>query len=1178
MKIASLHLRAYGPFTGTVLDLEAGGAGLQVVFGQNEAGKSSALRAVRALFFGIPAQTADNFVHDYPDLRVGAVLLGEDGRRHAVMRRKGNKNVLFQFNEKTAEEQTDRALPPDYVLQLVPGVDEELFGTLFGLSHDALRHGGAALVSGEGDLGNTLFAAGAGLADVKGILQGLDDEARSLFLSAGHKQAVNAALREYEAGRKAYREAMVRPQDWKELDGKAQESYGEVTRMEAEQHRLGAELAKKRRLRDLRPVAQTRQALIAMLEQTKDVVKLPEDARARVTAARERMAAAAEQIAEANARIAENAAALESILVSQVHLDAGEEIEALHHAGAVAREERTRLLTLAVKLQRETAEVERLASELGVDRDEAGRLVPSSAVVTRLKTLARLLTQVLSSRASAQVNGERGQEKLGVAKRSLAAISVPGDISGLEAVLDSLQRQGDLEASATAKAAKAREIGEDVKRLCAALEHPDEKTLFALALPQRASIDESKNASSDIDARKAQFLAEEKSIQSDLALRRKEIGLLEAGGTVVTGESLKALREHRDHIWAGIRQAYVERSAAASQVSEKLGVQRALPEEYELQVQAADGQADLLRADTKRATQYAEHEKRIQEMEARLRRIAEDKAKLVSEREAWERGWAEVLEPLGLKPRSPDALLEWLRGHEKAVQRAAERDAAVSEQAALDAAIANGLSALKSAYTPASMTAPALPALSALMAHARAQLKLAQKRNEEITDFKKDVASAEREIAAAALEMKKLDERKAKLTGEAASDLEVAGLAVNALPEEIDVRLDVLTHLASALRTVEQTQADISTSQAVWDRFVADVQTLAKRLSLVKPASPDESLAVASSAYVQLTAARKAQLQREARQSAISADTQKRAGETAKEEAARARLTELVTAAGCGDEAHLDEAVEASEKRRQCEKDLEKLNAGLLQYSEQEQSTLLGAAAAISDIDALQAELAELEATLESMDGELKGARGVAAQAQAALDRIDGSSQAASARDLMEHHAAAMQRSAAHYARTRLAHQLLGIAIRTYQERSQGPLIKRASEWFAHITEGRYSRLVVDFDEDRQVLLAVRSDGERLGMGALSEGTADQLYLALRLAAIEVRLETSHAMPLILDDALLAFDDNRAIAALKALAQLGERNQVILFTHHAHVMELAIKNLKSGHYATHELELPAISA
>ena len=96
----------------------------------------------------------------------------------------------------------------------------------------------------------------------------------------------------------------------------------------------------------------------------------------------------------------------------------------------------------------------------------------------------------------------------------------------------------------------------------------------------------------------------------------------------------------------------------------------------------------------------------------------------------------------------------------------------------------------------------------------------------------------------------------------------------------------------------------------------------------------------------------------------------------------------------------------------------------------------------------------------------------------------------------------------------------------------------------------------------------------------MSDGTQDQLYLALRLASIENFLEQGESMPLLA--MTLSFDDYRAAAALRALAELAQRTQVILFTHHLSVVRLAQRILPdevlSVHYLGDVPELEEVQA
>ena len=111
------------------------------------------------------------------------------------------------------------------------------------------------------------------------------------------------------------------------------------------------------------------------------------------------------------------------------------------------------------------------------------------------------------------------------------------------------------------------------------------------------------------------------------------------------------------------------------------------------------------------------------------------------------------------------------------------------------------------------------------------------------------------------------------------------------------------------------------------------------------------------------------------------------------------------------------------------------------------------------------------------------------------------------------------------------------------QRRFAPRISKRAQALFGKLTGNRYQRLTLGED----FALHTAAAGEDTLHGALwrSDGTADQLYLALRLAVAE---ELTPDAPLVLDDALVRFDDARLRRALEVLRQAGETKQVLLFT------------------------------
>jgi uncharacterized protein YhaN len=135
---------------------------------------------------------------------------------------------------------------------------------------------------------------------------------------------------------------------------------------------------------------------------------------------------------------------------------------------------------------------------------------------------------------------------------------------------------------------------------------------------------------------------------------------------------------------------------------------------------------------------------------------------------------------------------------------------------------------------------------------------------------------------------------------------------------------------------------------------------------------------------------------------------------------------------------------------------------------------------------------------------------------------------------------------------------LLQWAIDRYRREKQAPMLKRAGKLFAILTCGSFRTLQLEFDEDDNAQLAgIRQDGRRVPVAGMSTGTADQLYLALRVAAIEDYLDHAEPMPFIADDLFINFDDKRAAAGFRVLGELAKKTQVLFFTHHEHLLEVA---------------------
>jgi uncharacterized protein YhaN len=130
--------------------------------------------------------------------------------------------------------------------------------------------------------------------------------------------------------------------------------------------------------------------------------------------------------------------------------------------------------------------------------------------------------------------------------------------------------------------------------------------------------------------------------------------------------------------------------------------------------------------------------------------------------------------------------------------------------------------------------------------------------------------------------------------------------------------------------------------------------------------------------------------------------------------------------------------------------------------------------------------------------------------------------------------------------RLRLAAQLVEEALRRFEEAHQPGVLREASELFDRVTAGRYPRIVQA--EGRDSFAVVSADGIHCSPGDLSQGTREQLYLCIRLGLVAELARSGRGLPVVMDDVLVNFDDDRAAAMADVLSAFGARHQLLFFT------------------------------
>lgn len=131
MKFADIRFKNIGPFKDTTLDFSMGKLGLHIVYGSNEAGKSSALKYIDWFLFGVPQQNDDDFKYDFKDFLIESTILDNNSKTHLLKRTKVPRGRTF------LDANNCDATP--LLEPMLGGLVRETFSMQFGISHAQLR-------------------------------------------------------------------------------------------------------------------------------------------------------------------------------------------------------------------------------------------------------------------------------------------------------------------------------------------------------------------------------------------------------------------------------------------------------------------------------------------------------------------------------------------------------------------------------------------------------------------------------------------------------------------------------------------------------------------------------------------------------------------------------------------------------------------------------------------------------------------------------------------------------------------------------------------------------------------------------------------------------------------------------------------------------------------------------
>jgi uncharacterized protein YhaN len=1144
MRFINLDLERYGPFSEQTLAFQSE-AKLHIVYGRNEAGKSCSLAAITDLLFGIESRTQYDFLHEGKDLRIGATIERRDGSRLAFQRRKGNKNTLL--------DSAGVALLDDALLPFLGSLSREVFCHAFGLNTETLRAGADEMLKSGGEVGASLFAAASGLRGLTDLRHSLDEEANGIFGRRATKDRVfYQALDRFEVARKAIRERELRAGDWKALNERIEERGRSLEQTKEARGRNATEQARLSRLKRVAPLLRQIDTDLGALALLGDLPDVPDGFAERLQSGLDGLARAAAASKEAATDQQQSERDLSEITVDEALIGKSGDVQRLFaETGAYANDRRDRpriqaeedeysvlLGQLAIRLG--LADAARVAEQQPTDT----ALALTRQLITRGKTLDQALnghTRGLGSETEALDTLERKRTERGAL---IDPRPLHEKFAALSPVLKQLDKRTETERTLTVD---TRSLAEAAARL-----DPSIVDLDALAAAPMPAPETIARYSQQLDGLAENIRrAHERATGAAETCAAIEIKLLElaSGRPIPSAESIAVERGGRDEAWGRLRGSMIGTTEplAGAPLTETILT-------FEQHSVEADRLADSAASDAERVATHAAESRRLAE-EQRKETQSKDRVDALEEErrqalETWRTAWASA----GITPLPPAEMAVWQSSVKALFERRAKRDALRDEFDRIDGAVR--------AIEPALQVFAdeiALPRMDGL--DAGLLMRRIEGRLEEIAsnwDEVRDLETSARDIQGR-IDKLRLAEAEATRQLEAwttrwQESVGALGLTKSATTDEAEAALLAWKEVPGAIRERDNRARRVAGMRRNVESFEKQTAALAETVAGDLLSLPSD---LAMKAFNdRLTAARGAEVRRDQAKGRLTAATRSRADANAKLEEAEAVILALTTWLPQGSD--LPDLLARLTQRDQLAGSLAERRGQLIVQGDGFSEDQLRAELAAFDVDQAEATLKGLAAEDEILDRqaqEVFAERDRAMRDRAALEQGVGAEVALQQRRNAE---AELVDSAREWAVLKLGALLIGHVIDRRRTSQQDPLMTRAGALFSTLTGGSFAELGQDFDEDDVPhLVGRRVSGELVSVSGLSEGTRDQLYLALRLAYLEDYAARTEAVPFIGDDLFTSFDEDRTASGLTALAAIGDRVQPILFTHHRHVLEIA---------------------
>ncbi len=1150
MRLVNINLQAFGLFTDVPINFDVEEQDFHVIYGPNEAGKSSTLRAIKSLLYGIPRNTKDNFKHQNNNIRIGGTLRNSDGTEAVFIRKKGIKNTILDL---------EGNLLNDLDLNLfIHGVEENFFSTMFGINHKQLVDGGSEILEGKGEVGQSLYQASLGGVNIRKILQGLNEEAGKLFKKSGSSPAINKSIKEFGQAKKTRLSLSLSSKDWIDLNESWKKHLEERDELNTKLINLRTSKDQMERLKKILPKIVEREQLAAKLGELGEGVILTDEFTEKRREAVSTYEHAVEMVSSSTSELEDLRKEVLEIPNQEGLLVKSESITEMHARMGSNRQARNDLRELEAKRSQLISDAIIMLKDISPSHtlDNANELRPSSAFKVRVHSMSAQYEALVGSLEISNNNVQKFGGELNVAEETFKTLKPIINTSELRSVVTQIQKQGDLESTLQDLTSELNADEEDchieLNRLGQWKGTIEE--LEKVSIPSEKTIDRFESTLSELLTVKDSLEQQINQVKLSLNQLETDYKELRLAGEIPTEIELSTARIKRDEAWQHIRRIWID-GVDITQEGTVYDSDKSLSETYEKQVTIADEIVDHLRREADRVATKANLQIQKAKLSDDLMKLEKDIVNSQGELEETNIEWASLWEPSGINPLPPKEMRLWRINYSKLLERAERVRKYRNDSESIKHKIQSYKNNLKQA---ACNVGESLQdhSINILLNHCSSLVDDLEKSSRDYKELKNKIITNQKDLKTAQVI---LNESQVKL-GEWKADwkecMNLLRLEEHTLPTEAQValaKLDEIFKKRDEADSYKMRIIDIEKEANLFSKDVDDlVQLISPDLGSLLPIDAvnqlNNSLSKARGEAVKLSELNKQIKDKEK----ILQNAQN------KRQLMKERLNVLCKQAGCSEHKELETKERLSKERHETKNNLKNNGKQIVELGMWKTLEEILIEAQEIDINTLPSQIAENELQIKDAEKQLSELEQAIGSDKNRLNQMDGLSKAADYAEIAQSHLSEIHSGVDRYLKLRLAHIILQEEIEKFREQNQEPLLRRASEIFSKLTNGSFSKLQTDFDDnEKPILLGIRPNNESVRVEGMSDGSLDQLYLSLRLSSLESYLESNEPMPFIVDDILIKFDDNRALATLEVLAELSKKTQVLFFTHHATLVELA---------------------